>query len=114
MAGTEQAEIRLASARGVAHTLIQSPGDGTIYALDPDIPLHAQKLMFKGVDGLPARWAWRLDGRRLGPAADRAWPMWPGKHVLELLDERQAVRATARFEVRGAQVRAPAPSPARR
>lgn len=114
VAGTEQAEIRLASARGVAHTLIQSPGDGTIYALDPDIPLHAQKLMFKGVDGLPARWAWRLDGRRLGPAGDRAWPMWPGKHVLELVDERQAVRATARFEVRGAQVRAPAPSPARR
>ncbi len=103
--GTEQAEMRLASATGAARTLIQSPGDRTLFALDPDIPLQAQQLPLQVVAGVPRRWHWRMDGKRLGPAVNRTWPMWPGKHVLELVDERQLVKETTRFEVRGAQVK---------
>jgi penicillin-binding protein 1C len=103
--GTEQADMRLASATGAARTLIQSPGDRTLFALDPDIPLRAQQLPLKVVAGVSRRWHWRLDGKRLGPAVNRNWPMWPGKHVLELVDERQQVKETVRFEVRGAQVK---------
>jgi len=103
--GTEQADMRLASATGAARTLIQSPGDRTLFALDPDIPLRAQQLPLKVVAGVSRRWHWRLDGKRLGPAVNRSWPMWPGKHVLELVDERQQVKETVRFEVRGAQVK---------
>lgn len=109
--GTEQAEMRLASAAGAARTLIQSPGDRTLFALDPDIPLRAQQLPFKLVAGVPRRWHWRLNGKRLGPAVNRIWPMWPGKHVLELVDERQQVKETVRFEVRGAQVKVSATRP---
>ena len=105
IAGTEQSDIRLASAMGAARTLIRAPGDRTIVALDPDIPLHAQKLSFSVVPGVSPSWSWRLDGRRLGPARDTLWPMWPGRHVLELADARGQAVETVRFEVRGAQVR---------
>ncbi|MFT3857652.1 MAG: penicillin-binding protein 1C [Aquabacterium sp.] len=103
--GTEQAEMRLASAMGAARTLIQSPTDGTVFALDPDIPLKAQQLSFKPVQGVSAKWSWRLDGKRLGPAVSRSWAMWPGKHVLELVDAKGAAVEAMRFEVRGAQVK---------
>jgi penicillin-binding protein 1C len=46
-----------------------------------------------------------MDGRRLGPARDVKWPMWPGRHRLDLLDDAGKVRDTVDFEVRGAQVR---------
>jgi penicillin-binding protein 1C len=104
--GTEQGTFSLASAQGRASALIQSPQDGTVLALDPDIPLKAQRVRLLAVAGLPARWAWRMDGQRLGPAIQTAWPLWPGKHQLDLLDERGVVKASARFEVRGARVRA--------
>lgn len=105
MAGTEQAEIRLASAMGQANTLIHAPSDRTIVALDPDIPLQAQKLSFKVVSGVSPRWSWRLDGKRLGPAINTQWAMWPGHHLLELVDAGNKVMEAVRFEVRGAQVK---------
>jgi penicillin-binding protein 1C len=105
LAGTELAEVRLASAEGVARHLIHTPTDHTVFALDPDIPLAAQRVVFKAVPGASAQWAWQLDGRRLGPARDHAWPMWPGRHELALVDARQRVVERVRFEVRGAQVR---------
>jgi penicillin-binding protein 1C len=107
--GTEQAEVRLASPMGAARTLIQSPSERSILALDPDIPAPAQKLAFTPVAGVSPQWSWRLDGQRLGPAVPTRWPMWPGRHVLELVDARQQVKQTVHFEVRGAQVRAASP-----
>jgi penicillin-binding protein 1C len=105
LAGTEQATIVMASQQGAARTLIQSPTDRTILALDPDIPLAAQQLWFMPVKGLPARWSWRLDGKRLGAAVPTRWAMWPGPHQLELLDPTGQVKDTVRFEVRGAHVK---------
>jgi penicillin-binding protein 1C len=107
VAGTEQPVVQLASARGAARTLIAAPADRTVVALDPDIPPQAQKLAFKAVAGVSPRWSWRLDGKRLGPATDTQWPLWPGAHVLELADAAGRVVETVRFEVRGAQVRPP-------
>jgi penicillin-binding protein 1C len=104
--GTEQAEIRLASQAGAARTLIHAPSDRTIVALDPDIPPQAQKLSLATVPGVSRKWSWRLDGKRLGPAINTAWPMWPGKHLLELVDTGNQVMETVHFEVRGAQVAA--------
>jgi penicillin-binding protein 1C len=114
IAGTEQAEIRLASQIGAARTMIHSPNDRAIIALDPDIPLQAQKLSFTPVAGVSTRWSWRLDGKRLGPAVPMQWAMWPGKHLLELIDASAKVVETVRFEVRGAQVKAPSARQARR
>lgn len=102
MAGTEQPLIRLASQAGAARSLIQKPTDKTIIALDPDIPPQAQKLDFTVVDGVSFKWSWRLDGKRLGPAVHTRWPMWPGRHRLELVDPAGRVVEAVGFEVRGA------------
>lgn len=106
MAGTAQPLIRLASARGAARRLIHAPTDHTIVALDPDIPPQAQKLRFAVVAGVPRQWSWRLDARRLGPAIDMQWPLWPGPHELALVDARGKEVETVHFEVRGAQLKA--------
>lgn len=103
--GTAQPLIQLATARGAASELILAPVDRTIFAMDPDIPLGAQKMTIKVVSGLGKRWYLRMDGKRLGPALQTLWPMWPGHHVLDLVDQAGEVRNSVRFEVRGAQVK---------
>jgi penicillin-binding protein 1C len=101
LAGTEQQVVTASSARGRAGHLIASPADGSIVALDPDIPPAAQQLRIAAVAGVPAGWSWRMDGQRIGPASTVQWTLWPGLHTLELVDGRGRVQATARFEVRG-------------
>ena len=120
LAGTEQSRIELASLSGAARSLITAPADRTIVALDPDIPPGSQMLSLGAAPGVPARWSWRLDGRRLGPARSMLWPMWPGRHHLELVDPQGKAMAEVRFEVRGAGVKlarppssTPRPSPPR-
>jgi penicillin-binding protein 1C len=85
---------------------IRNPVDGSVFALDPDIPARVQRIVFEGAAG-----EWWLDGKRLGPSTAAGWPWapWPGHHVLELKnDTGQRVLAQVRFEVRGAVVRATA------
>lgn len=108
IAGTEQAVVTASTARGQASALILSPADRSIVALDPDIPPQAQRLRLAAVDGVPSTWSWRLDGRRIGPAKPMQWTMWPGTHRLELVDGDGRAVASARFEVRGVQVKASA------
>ncbi|MEM5398740.1 penicillin-binding protein 1C [Paraburkholderia unamae] len=105
IAGTSTPLVGLASnaadlARGPAQ--IGSPVDGTIFALDPDIPAQRQRVWFERATGSTARVNWRLDGKALGGAARVAWLPWPGKHTLELVDASGQVTDTVRFEVRGA------------
>ena len=108
VAGTELpqpiAQARTPQADG---GLIAAPVDRSILALDPDIPQAAQKLRFAAAPGVPAGWSWRLNGKRLGPARDMLWPLWPGRHELELVDAQGRRRDAVGFEVRGAEVRAP-------
>jgi len=84
---------------------IVSPRDGSIFALDPDMPPAAQRLRFEGEHG-----AWWLDGKRLGagPAVD--WAPWPGRHELNLVGRSGELLQSVRFEVRGARVK-PARAP---
>ncbi len=102
---------------------ITHPSDGSIFALDPDIPPAAQRIVFEGEPG-----QWLLDGRllpgrshgraaRANDGADTAlqthrasWAPWPGKHELSLLAPDGRVLQTVHFEVRGAAVKG---SPAR-
>ncbi len=82
---------------------ILAPVPGTIIALDPDIPPERQRLQFVASGGRDLRW--RIDGREQGRGARWAWPPWPGRHRLELVDARGKVQDTLQFEVRGAGVR---------
>jgi penicillin-binding protein 1C len=76
---------------------IVSPRDGSIFALDPDMPPAAQRIAFEGEPG-----TWVLDGKRLGAAPRWSWAPWPGRHELTLLGRGGEVLQSVRFEVRGA------------
>jgi penicillin-binding protein 1C len=79
---------------------ITSPRDGSLFAIDPDMPPRAQRIHFEGERG-----TWVLDGKRLGIGARLSWAPWPGRHELQLIgrDGREIQRV--RFEVRGASVK---------
>ncbi|SAL67528.1 penicillin-binding protein 1C [Caballeronia peredens] len=80
---------------------IAAPTDGTIFALDPDIPPARQRVWFERAEsGAPL--AWRLDGKTYGRDARAGWLPWPGRHVLELVDAHGEVVDKVSFEVRGA------------
>ncbi|MGT2506768.1 penicillin-binding protein 1C [Cupriavidus basilensis] len=134
LTGTALRMVNLASAdsaRGAARTdkqgsgqdrvaaiAIASPADGTVFALDPDIPPTAQRVWFhaEGVSGRTAqRVSWRMDGKPLGRGGQLAWLPWPGRHQVELLDAAGKVVDRIGIEVRGAVAKAPLamPAPAR-
>ncbi|CAG9168381.1 Biosynthetic peptidoglycan transglycosylase [Cupriavidus pinatubonensis] len=90
---------------------IANPANGTVFALDPDMPPSAQRVWFhaEGVTGQTARSVtWRMDGKLLGRGGEVAWLPWPGRHQVELLDAAGKVVDRIGIEVRGASVRAPA------
>jgi penicillin-binding protein 1C len=101
LAGTEQLRQR-ASAQVVRARRfgIASPRDGSIFAIDPDMPPSAQRIRFEGEIGV-----WVLDGKRLGTARRWSWAPWPGRHELTLLGRDGQALQTVRFEVRGAGVK---------
>ncbi|MDO9072109.1 MAG: penicillin-binding protein 1C [Rubrivivax sp.] len=76
---------------------ITSPRDGSLFVLDPDIPMAAQRLVFEGAPG-----RWSLDGQLLGSGPRLRWLPRPGRHVLQWqgADAGDAVRVA--FEVRAA------------
>jgi penicillin-binding protein 1C len=84
---------------------IALPVGGTIVAIDPDIPPQQQRMTFRASSTSP-NVEWRLDGQALGRGAKIDWPVWPGKHELELRDRAGALIDQVRFEVRGATVQA--------
>ncbi|MES3013041.1 MAG: penicillin-binding protein 1C [Pseudomonadota bacterium] len=111
IAGTEQAVQRASAQTTNAQRFgITSPRDGSIFAIDPDMPPAAQRITFEGERG-----TWVLDGKRLGAAATFAWAPWPGRHELTLRGRDGEAIETVRFEVRGAGVKtAQAPPPQKR
>jgi penicillin-binding protein 1C len=108
LAGTQQALF--ATDAGVTASAVDAPAritapvDGTIVALDPDIPPQRQRLQF-AADGAPG--LWHVDGKPMARGVSH-WLPWPGRHLIELRDARGAVLDAVRVEVRGAGLRAPA------
>jgi penicillin-binding protein 1C len=99
--GTELARVEAAPAASLKPRL-ESPPDGMIVGLDPDIPADRQHVLFRAA---PQRSSLRfqLDGRDLA-AADREffWPPQAGAHILKLLDARGVEQDRIAFSVRGA------------
>ncbi len=79
---------------------IRSPTDGSVFALDPDMPPAVQRITFEGEAG-----SWWLDGRRIGHGASLHWAPWPGRHRLVLRPADGSAEQVVRFEVRGAVAR---------
>jgi penicillin-binding protein 1C len=88
-------------AEGPARILAPTPG--TIVALDPDIPPARQRLTLEATGGAALRW--RIDDKEVAQGPRATWPLWPGRHRLELVDARGQLLDAMPFEVRGAGVR---------
>ncbi|MCA1855637.1 penicillin-binding protein 1C [Massilia oculi] len=97
--GTETALVEAVPAARRAPQIVY-PADGSILALDPDIPDRIERVLFRAQGAGGQRW--RLDGTELGPASEPvAWQPRVGNHRLELVDGEGAVVSSSRFEVRG-------------
>jgi len=99
LSGTGMSVVRLAEPSALAH--IAYPGQGTIIALDPDIPPERQRIALQ-LSGQPAPgWKWRIDGLPLGPAThETLWRPMPGRHQLALFDANGRDLEKVSFEVR--------------
>ena len=99
IAGTGMSVVRLAESTALAH--IAYPGQGTIIALDPDIPPERQRIALQ-LSGPPdANWQWRLNGLPLGRATREVlWRPSPGRHRLTLADANGQELESVSFEVR--------------
>ncbi len=84
---------------------IAYPGEGTIIALDPDIPAKQQRVVFKASANIPPRWHWLLNGEALNNKD--AWFPMPGRHILALQNSQNNTVDTVHFEVRGAYLKSP-------
>ena len=113
LAGTEQAQFALDGratgvdvaanrADAVGSARIVAPANGTIVAVDPDIPPDRQRLQFVA-DTSAVRW--RMDGKEVARGARWAWLPWPGRHQVELVNAKGEVLDRIRLEVRGAGVK---------
>jgi penicillin-binding protein 1C len=101
LAGSERALQRAtAEVAGARRFGITSPRDGSVFAIDPDMPPTAQRITFEGERG-----QWVLDGKALGTADRWRWAPWPGRHRLTLVGRDNQTLQSVSFEVRGAGVK---------
>jgi penicillin-binding protein 1C len=135
VAGTQQSLFAMAgsglpaassSARGTSAASpvrIARPANGTILALDPDIPPDRQRVQLSArpagtaatQEWQDASLRWRMVSaappgaaepapKDIGRGAAAAWLPWPGRHRLELVDAKGQVLDSVQVEVRGAGV----------
>jgi penicillin-binding protein 1C len=105
--GTEQAmQTTSAQVNSAQRYGIRSPRDGSLFAIDPDMPPQAQRITFEGESGV-----WMLDGKRVGAGPRISWSPWPGRHALSLVSRSGQTLQTVRFEVRGAGLKPTAAPP---
>ncbi len=99
VAGTGMRVVQLAETKALGH--ISYPGQGTIIALDPDIPPARQRIALQ-LSGQPdPGWQWRIDGQPVGSAAgELLWRPSPGRHRLALADASGGELESVSFEVR--------------
>ncbi len=71
-AGASSAALTPSPAGDAKTARIGAPTDGTIFALDPDIPPARQRVWFEHA-GSNSRILWKLDGKPLGHEARVSW-----------------------------------------
>jgi membrane carboxypeptidase/penicillin-binding protein PbpC len=98
LAGTEPRTGAAAAPSPFPAFGIRSPRDGSIVALDPEIPMAAQRLVFEGAAG-----RWSVGGRPVGQGTRVSWLPRPGRHVIEL--HTAGGRERVEIEVRAAPLR---------
>jgi penicillin-binding protein 1C len=107
--GTQQAQFALSASAGKtlpttganAMARITAPANGSIIALDPDIPPRNQRLGFTA-EGKGTRWL--MDGKEFAQGPSAQWLPWPGRHRVQLVSASGEKLDEIRLEVRGAGV----------
>jgi len=86
---------------------VTSPANGTIIALDPDIPRNEQRVVFQAGRGANIA-QWILDGMPRCRAGEPClWQPVAGRHLLALVDPAGRTLDSVTFEVRGHFAREP-------
>src|SRR4051794_4426593 len=97
--GTAQADLAAAPPTARRPRIV-SPLSGTVYALDPDIPVRSQKIRLKTVGAVSGE-RLRLDGQDAGEAAEGPLVLpGPGRHTLALIDPTGRVLDKSVFTMR--------------
>ena len=106
ISGTEQTQFlppdNQNSRTNSAHAHIQTPTNGTIVAIDPDIPPKHQRLLLRTDQ---PRVHWQINGKPAGSGSSVYWMPWPGKHQITLHNLSGKTLDTIQIEVRGAGVK---------
>jgi len=100
--GTQERQIRLAAYARHSREIIPRiiyPADGTIFAIDPDIPQARQRIRFAARSS--DKVAWFVDGEPAGNGMTSLWAPAPGHHALLLTDASGDKLDSLDFEVRG-------------
>lgn len=98
--GTEVAEV-VAKPDLHAAARIVYPAEGSVLAIDPDIPQDSQRIRFEASapeDGL----TWLVNGDAIDTRGEFGWAPVPGRHELTLVDASGRVLDRVHFAVRGA------------
>jgi penicillin-binding protein 1C len=120
LSGTEQTQIALKLSAPIGSFLMQqdaalnqtlgariiSPTNGTIIALDPDIPAQSQKIALKAEhfgNQQPLRWA--ISGQPLPGGDSATWQPQPGQHDIVLMNHNGVTLDKIKIDVRGAQLK---------
>ncbi len=97
--GSEMTVVRAATTEALAR--IRYPADGSIIALDPDIPPPRQRIPLRLSGSAGNGWVWRMDTKVIGKASTPIlWLPQPGKHRLSLETRTGETLDSVSFEVR--------------
>jgi penicillin-binding protein 1C len=104
IAGTERSKV-VALAQSASQPHIETPAQGAIYAIDPDIPAGRQRLTLTA-RGAPrgSRFVFE-DGRTARADKPLMWLPQPGRRVVVLAAADGKELDRVRFEVRGLQAK---------
>lgn len=102
LSGTQSVSAGVTAVPESARPGIESPANGVVIAIDPDIPVEHQKVLIS-VHGGRSTMRLRLNDQLLGPAtAQQLWTPRPGAYYLSLEDEHGLPIDRVLFTVRGA------------
>ena len=102
LAGTQPGSRAVAAVPQAARPAIQSPANGMVIAIDPDIPADHQRVLVS-VRGAQPGMSLRINDLSLGSAAaERLWEPRPGSYYVTLEDAAGRQLDRILFTVRGA------------
>ena len=101
--GTEQSSfVRSQRSSSPAATRILNPVNGSLLALDPDIPPKRQRLMLQASPESSPHNRWLINGKLAGKGRTLPWMPWPGKQRITLQSANGQTLDEIQIEVRGA------------